>query len=863
MIGKQIQSILDKCEIRLEGQVISEELLLQSFVKFLNNSIDSTYHTGIVLHTGSVCFDALAIVWAAFVAIVGNNIDVEQIIRSLEIGSVVLYENERGEFQGFETEKGEERAVIGQGNGKRKLIGKIGWSKIVPYQGDSKRYDGRGIRTKNGVREKFLAEVLKCDIKDIPGITDTSVILVMDRHKADRYMSGLEIECGNMIIPIRDLVTASYFTDGNEYPYGGNIGKNEAMLKFTSKISVGLDMTWETEGNEHLGMFVCGNSLIERGNESMEISQMMKRETLRFSFICGSMDLSCGENLAVMYEKSGIFACTKDFLLENTLPPRNRNKYTLELERQVDAIIDREIRTEILPGEINWQDYKNFKTAIGLILRDELDDDEKSDIVIPARSLMKLFMTAPFSINEMEKEIEEGKIEVENPLKMLEELEKRLVNLPSNLRGCGEKISDVLETAYYSRCDGSPKYGFVKQYVNERVGKKLAIVVPKAYYADIMWDCVFDDCNMDTSNIEIVSVNRFDGSRTYDSILLVGDIIGKRFDAFRCTAAPEIMVLLYEPEAIVFRAKERKGSERDILFNLRQQVSGETIEISQEDELLKEGEVVDQVDDEISRYTDDIISIKFDQAICQENGNLSAPPSEVATLVRFENGEGAMLTKRYEAYVLNNEKGEVEQRKADGLKVGDDMIFLNRDNDTRDIVDYVLKELIRSNRLGSGFAERYAMARRWKTDLAEYMKRTGETPKQIVDKMIANGVSVQPVTIKNWLDEDTRTVAPQKVEHLSQIALLTENAELFDHAEEYFSACRDVRRVRKNILKELGTAILRRIEGGDALDGIIPLEIQERLDTMAVVLRIETIIKTDKLVPAYMTNRPIDLDGGL
>ena len=222
-----------------------------------------------------------------------------------------------------------------------------------------------------------------------------------------------------------------------------------------------------------------------------------------------------------------------------------------------------------------------------------------------------------------------------------------------------------------------------------------------------------------------------------------------------------------------------------------------------------------------------------------------------------------MLTKYYEAYVLNEEKSEVEQRKADDLKVGDSMVFLNRDNETRDIVDYILNELIRTERINKEFSERYAMSRQWKKDLSQYMERTGETPKRIVKKMIANGVNVQPATIKNWLNEDTRTVGPQKVEYLEQISLLTENAEMFDHANDYFEACRDVKRVRRVILQELGAAIIGSLEGEKSVSGIIPAEIRERLDTMAVVLRIETIVKTDQSVPAYMTNRPIDLEGGV
>lgn len=856
---------LEKCDICLDGRLISRELILRSFLKFLSREAEKTENSGsIVLHLGSPCFDAIAIVWAAFAVIMGSNTSIEDIVRTIPIGDKVLYGKERGEFKGIEVDSdGKEWAVIGQGKEKTKRVGRRGWALIVPYQGLSERYDGRGIRSQNGARKRFLSEILNCEEKDIPGITDTSVIFVMDRYRADRYMKGLTVRYGDSEISILDLITASYFTDGNEYPYGGNTGKNEAMLKFTSKISVGLDMTWNAEGNEHMGIFVCGNSLIEQGNESMEINQAMNRETLGFSFVCGGMDLSCGESLVAEHEESGVFACTKDFLLENTLPPTEKNSLTLELDRQAGAVIDREIVTQVIPGEISWQDYRNFKTAVGLIKRDELDDEEKNSIIFPAWSLMKLFMTAPFSLDEMEKEITEGKIQAEEPMKMLGELEERLQNLPDNLKGSGKKIADILTKLLFVRYDGSPKRELVREYVEMRRKKKMAIVVPNAYYADIMWDFVLHDFKQNASGIDIVPVKRFDGTRIYDDILIVGNISGRRFDVFRCMAAPKITVLLYKPEEAVFKAKSRKGSERDRLFNSRQQIIGEENDLPEEDELLKEVEEINRVDEEIVRYAEEVLAVKFDAVVRQGGSDASAPLSDVATLVHFEDGEGAMLTKYYEAYVLNEEKSEVEQRKADDLKVGDSMVFLNRDNETRDIVDYILNELIRTERINKEFSERYAMSRQWKKDLSQYMERTGETPKRIVKKMIANGVNVQPATIKNWLNEDTRTVGPQKVEYLEQISLLTENAEMFDHANDYFEACRDVKRVRRVILQELGAAIIGSLEGEKSVSGIIPAEIRERLDTMAVVLRIETIVKTDQSVPAYMTNRPIDLEGGV
>lgn len=58
---------------------------------------------------------------------------------------------------------------------------------------------------------RILSVLLNCDKKDIPSITDASVIIVMDRSKADRYMNGLMLKTGNTGIRIQDLVTASYF----------------------------------------------------------------------------------------------------------------------------------------------------------------------------------------------------------------------------------------------------------------------------------------------------------------------------------------------------------------------------------------------------------------------------------------------------------------------------------------------------------------------------------------------------------------------------------------------------------------------------------------------------------------------------
>ena len=103
----------------------------------------------------------------------------------------------------------------------------------------------------------------------------------------------------------------------------------------------------------------------------------MTRESVGFSVVSGGMDLPCAEELIKEYGEAGVFACTKDFLLEHTLPPVNGNDLTVELQRQADAVMDREIHKVILHGETDWKAYRDFKKAVGYVRMDELDEDER------------------------------------------------------------------------------------------------------------------------------------------------------------------------------------------------------------------------------------------------------------------------------------------------------------------------------------------------------------------------------------------------------------------------------------------------------------------------------------------------------
>lgn len=862
---KKVYDIMQKCDICLGKAVISDEYIMTSFLKFLTGTVsdERCSRRGIALHINSPCFMAVSVVWAAFSAILSTGMDVEQIVRSLRPGDPVIYNNKRGQFKGIEEQDGIERVCIFQ-EGGTKRIGPSGWAKITPYYGESTRYDGRGLRRKTGNREKFLAGLLECNQNEIPRITDASVIFVMDKPMAEYYMENIWIRYGKSEIKLAELATAAWFTEEKEYPLGANAEKSEVVLKFTSKISVAIDQTYVYGGNECLGIFVCGNHVIERG--ITEIPSVMNRENIQFAFICGGMDLSYRKELILQYEDAAVYACTRDFLLENTLPVKNKNEFTIELSRQTDTIINREIEKIQVDGVIRWAEYKKFKNAVQLIRSDELDDVTRSEIVIPAYALMKFFMTTVVSVKGIEKAIADGKMQVYDPVTQIDTLKKMILSLPDNLAVPGEIITNTLDKLINGYRENSPKTECIRRFIRENRRNKKAIIVPKPNQVELIWSYLSKEYNRDALNLDIVSANRFDSSREYDKILVVGNLDWSRFDIFNCVSSSRISILLYEPERMMFDSMSRRNAEINHLFNERQKIFEdlELENIFEDDTYCKEEvEEVFQEDEEVKKYSDEIFMIKVDNTMRHEYTEKNSPKSEVTQFVYFDDGEGAMLTKQYYAYVMNLDEKEVVQKRVELLKNGDNILFFNRDEDTRDIVDYILNIFIQRESTEQKVKEYYRKSRQWKEDLLDYMKRTKSTPREIAAKMLANGTKVQATSVMAWLDEDAHTVGPQKEKSFYQIALLTGDEVMMSDPGAFHNACAVIRSIRKQILKELGNAIIRKLQGKEYVSEYIPAELYGRLDIMAVVLQIDKIVKVDRMIPSYMTNRPIDLEGGL
>ena len=85
-VSEIMRGVFGKCEILLEGNVFSHEELIKSYIEFLSSTYEEKEHNiGVILHTGSACFDAMLLTYAAISNLLENEFDVEEFILSLSM----------------------------------------------------------------------------------------------------------------------------------------------------------------------------------------------------------------------------------------------------------------------------------------------------------------------------------------------------------------------------------------------------------------------------------------------------------------------------------------------------------------------------------------------------------------------------------------------------------------------------------------------------------------------------------------------------------------------------------------------------------------------------------------------------------
>ena len=877
-----LKMVINKCDLLFDGEVISKELLMQKLADFLLQTTEKEKHNvGFILHTGSICYSVIAVAYAAVSCLVYNENDVASVIYSLQDGDYVLFRGQRCIFKGFsngcnpnqqknyipvkkiETHDSNTDFIMLYNNKDTFYIRRNSWHSIQPYLGESQKLDGRGVRKSGSIRNEFYSDVLEYNTTDIPNVINVSVVLVLSRAMADSLIKRISLRFNEKTIRLLDLVTASYYTENDNYNYGGNVAKTEPLLKITGKVSVARQLVLSREGNKHIGLMVFGNDMVTKNRT--ELPELLNRQSLRYIYVLSNNDSQESVSVIKEVEHSNVFVCSKEFLLNNSLPCNLKNKYTIELDKQVSTVINKTILHQVVQGWVSWKDYIGFTHCIKAIQNSDYSTDEVYDFIIYSRFLMKTFLTIPVTIQEREKSVSSGALSALPIGQTLQEIKKAYTTFPDYLQEKARSILSILELSYLRLSEKSEKGEYIRRILKENRNKHIAIVVPKSNYSTIMRDYGYYDMMDDKSLLTIVTANSFDNSVIYDRIIVLGNYNGKRFNAFKSLASPVIETVLYSFEVNYYNYRKKcalmeelelSGLDTSLTVNHDDQVIDDMICVDEKEEVEIEefAQMETSIDDYIRRISE-TISFREIETYAQARGGHTA---EVVAVGTFENGEKVFFTKNYLAYVIDENEGVVKETGVSQLSDGDLLVFTYNTLETRDIVDSIMSKLIDEHRINDDLVDCLEKSKKWKNVLIEYMQTHKIPAKRIAELMVKNGASVQEVTICRWLDEDSHMVGPQKVDSIKQIAVLVGDEEMLSNANDYFEACTRIRKLRRLILKWIGKAIVEKLSGCKPKEKVMA-EIYERLDSIAQVLRLESVVPVERTIPMHFINRPFNL----
>jgi len=295
---------------------------------------------------------------------------------------------------------------------------------------------------------------------------------------------------------------------------------------------------------------------------------------------------------------------------------------------------------------------------------------------------MNLFQSATFEIRVMEKLIDEGRLNVSSPKTRFNMLNDLIIRM--NLDGYPEdnymkNVVTLLNQMYESIKNKCFKEQYLRNFISNHPNDRIAVVVPKDFYIQIMKFMRLSAFSRCESNVQYFNATKFYNHSYFNYIISVSDTYGKRFDALECNSTMNVIILLYESEKNFFLNRKKRKKIQDNEYNLRS-----TIQVDVDEEMIiendeKESNVLTQ--EEINKYLEDEKYWRRMEYLNSEKNALcysgsSSTVVDARYFVIFEDGETCFFTKNYQPYVYNYEKNTISDTiPLNQLSEGDTIIF--------------------------------------------------------------------------------------------------------------------------------------------------------------------------------------------
>ncbi len=868
----RLYKFFERCDIYFKDEKISDESIIQALEAYYINLIDSSEHiTSLTLHTGSICYQIVGVVVIALLCILNNDWDNESILSSLAIGDSVLYDGNKYIFDGvqeiaFDPKKAHIKSkcfVLSQSKTSKTYVPCENHPAIYPYKGTA--VTNKGYKSDKKERTSFLKETMDYSEDEITGVISSSAIIVMGKSAADEIIKNISLRCSGKSYSLTDIIRISYFTDSNkDIRYKGNADQNESSIKICPSLSVASEQISQFSDKERIAIAVFDERILTRDLSNMDL---FLNNDLNYSFVSTPINTDTAFELVEHSERRTVFACTKNFLLNNIVIGQTKEGEIGAINRQITAVIDKEIECVALPEEqLNWERVVATKKQLKRLASNDYSNINKDQFVVYAHSILNFYLTSVFSNLFVEQLCKSGIINVDSPSVKHDRLLDLLISLPEEIQSEGMPIIDYLNSLKELFDSENAKQVAMERIINSNRDNKILILVPKAYYEPIIKYAETRHMSP-KGDITVSTYKKVDKTKFYDLIIVVGQF--GSFDPELCLSASKVYYLLYDGERKFFDYREKENRKKLRLLN--NELSSTTDYIIDSEDVDDDYETARTVELSDAFIENELSSSVFESQLnnlfAREFG--SSKPGHTSIKVKYaaalEDGRRVLFTQYYKAYVYEDNTESIVEKSVNDLCSGDMIVFTSQKSATLDVIDDILSDNIES--LSASSQQSYQLTLRWKQILKKYLVDNNISINDLGNLLKEHGIKVEPQTVRVWIDDYSHIICPQDPDSLRAIGDLLEDDDLKHNYKEYFESGKIVKKIRANIRQVVRTVIFSKMtnttikssDGSQALK-VVEQYVSDNYSNLFDIGVLESITEIEQVsISTNAINRPIEL----
>lgn len=859
-----VKDIFNSITISYDGLEINNIGVLKDYGEYLCDLLDSPDHhsAALMLHTGSIYYQTIAITIAAIHCLFYDNTDIDELIQKLKPGDILIMDGERVRFNGvidgsalgIGFNKNTKYLDIQLSNGNRRItLEKAKNMHFSVYQGDADTLGGKGVKSNLKERVDFLSTFIKSSRKvGVSSLINNSVAVVTDKVIAEDIYRHVVITYNDKRkVNLSDLVTATYFSDNESYQFGKNPIKEEPIIRFYSKISVCRD---DIVGDKNKRIICCLIEDAELWVNNSEIHSISDRKSLRTVILNGKTDYQLYTDW-LKDDKYKLYAVVPEILAGNVTDNGKFKFASAEYKKELFAFVSRKVITADVAGICDTSAISSVKLKLLKIMYDVADSKEKSDFLISAFFLLNLCRSAFFPLSYCQKAYDKNTIRWT--------LEEKLSSLKLFFETTYGESKENAEFIYNTLLNMVEKLRDSNQkgeYIKERMyGNQINyIVATKAYYAQ-MFALWMEDCKI-TDYPKVITLSKLrNGTQILDRVIFPTVYYSEEVNPYAGFDYSLATLLIYPFEKLKASLFERLAYNGNRLICSRNYLKYKIDDMADKrmpDVSDNDGDATILTDEtfesEMDKFASELLIGDAKRYVSQNNTDRDNC-IHIEKIVAFNSGYVGYFTKYYKAYRIEGDG--INEVDLSDLKVGDRIVF-TKQSENKDIVDVLLNQLLEKQYKQTKYPLYYCLSNLWKLQLNAYRLENNLTYQELAEVLGKYDCNKQWGTIRSWLDEDSRIVGPRDAKDYVAIVRLIGADYSSEDLEE---ACKNIRSLRRRILGLLGKAIIKHISANVSDTDDLWQSIKDKADNLAQIEQIAGIsdAENDDCISSNMINKPI------